>query len=73
MATFIKAGYGFDVGANFDRAIVDIPCRVSAGEYAKPGCVIVYIKADPESRVGFLRGDGEIRCHVQRRAIGDAA
>lgn len=70
---FITAGWGFDIGQDFDCAIIDIPCRVAPSEYAKPGHVIAYIAADPESRVGFLRGPkgGEIRVHVLKRAIGE--
>lgn len=68
MQTFIKAGWGFDVGPNFDRAIVDIPITLAPGEYAKPGHVIGYIRGDPNSRVAFLR-DKRVRVHVQRRAL----
>lgn len=68
--TYIAAGWGFNVGANFDRAIVDIPCELAPGEYAGPaGNVIAYIAGDPESRVSFLRGSGRIRVCVPRRAI----
>lgn len=64
----LRAGYGFDIGQNFARAAKYIPARIALGEYAKPGCVIAYIPADPASSLGFLKygnKDGEIRIHAR--------
>ena len=52
----IQAGFGFDVGANFERARADIPVALAPTEYAKPHCVIAYDAAGK-------------RMHVQRRAL----
>jgi hypothetical protein len=71
VSSYIKSGWGFTVGQNFDRAIVDIPIDLAPGEYAKPGHAIGYIKGDPDSRVAFLRG-ARIRVHVATQALGDA-
>lgn len=67
----IKAGFGFDVSQDFARAKVDTPCTLSRDEYAKPGCVIAYIDADPKASLGFLKygSNGKIRVHVQFRAL----
>jgi hypothetical protein len=69
MSTYIKSGWGFTVGQNFDRAIVDIPIDLAPSEYAKPGHVAGYIKGDPDSRVAFLRGN-RIRVQVVKRGLG---
>lgn len=71
----IKAGYGFNVGQDFARAKTDLPCRVAAQEYARPGHVIAYTPAQLGSNLGFLRiGDrnGEIRVHVLESALAEA-
>lgn len=52
----IASGWGFDVGANFERARADIPVALAASEYAKPQHVIAY-------------DQGGKRMHVQRRAL----
>ncbi len=70
MATFIKAGYGFHVGENFDRAIVDIPIELAPAEFAKPRYTIGYIVGDPASRVQFLRAK-RVRVHLPLQAIGE--
>ena len=71
MAIYIKAGYGFDVGADFTRAIADTPIELSPKEYAKPNCVIGYIAGDPKSALGFMR-DARVRVHVRRDALGES-
>ena len=68
--THIKAGYGFNVGQNFDRAIVDIPIELAPSEYAQPGYAIGYIAGDPNSRVAFLRSSGRVRVRVIKSGIG---
>jgi hypothetical protein len=70
MTTYIKAGWGFDVGQNFDRVMVDTPIALAPGEYARPGNVIGYIAGDPASNLGFMR-TARVRVHVRRSAIGE--
>lgn len=72
MTDYIRKGWGFTVQQNFARAAEELPCRLSPSEYAKPGHTIAYIKANPESNLGFLKhGDenGEIRIHVKKQAL----
>lgn len=66
--TYIKAGFGFDVGQDFSRAIVDTPIELAPAEYAEAGHVIGYIAGDLQSRLGFMRKP-RIRVHVRRRGI----
>ena len=68
--TYIKAGYGFDVGQDFDRVTVDTPIDLAPSEFAKPGNVIGYIAGNPTSKLGFMRAP-RVRVHVRRSAIGE--
>jgi hypothetical protein len=71
MATYIKAGHGFDVGQDFDRVMVDTPITLAPGEYARPGNVIGYIAGDIQSPLGFMRTP-RVRVHVRRSGIIEA-
>ncbi len=73
---FIRKGWGFGVSQDFARTTKDTPIEIS-DEYAKPGFVIGYIPADPQSTLGFLRfgatfGEtkGKVRVHVTQDALG---
>jgi hypothetical protein len=66
--TYIKAGWGFDVGQDFSRVAVDTPITLAPTEYAKPGNVIGYIAGSPASKLGFMRAP-RVRVHVRRDAI----
>ena len=70
---FIKAGWGFNVGQDFARTVIDTPIDVAPKEYAKLGYVIGYIAADPASSLGFLRGFGgkPVRVHVRKDALNE--
>ena len=68
--TYIKKGYGFNVGADFARATKDTAIELSLNEYAKKGYVIGYILGDTSSPLGFLRSN-RVRVHVQLAAIED--
>lgn len=68
MSWYIQAGYGFDVGQDFDRAAADTPIELAPNEFARPGCVIGYIAGDPSSRLGFMRPP-RVRVHVPRRGL----
>jgi hypothetical protein len=68
----LLAGHGFDVGQDFGRAALDMPADLDRSQYAKPGCVIAYIDANPASSLGFLKyGDrnGKIRIHAREQAF----
>ncbi len=70
----IRQGYGFDVGQDFARATKDLPVTLARNEYAKPGCVIGYIDADPNASLGFLKygnRDGKVRVHCLESALGN--
>jgi hypothetical protein len=68
MNTYIKANHGFKVGQDFARnGDSNLACRLS-DEYAEPRHTVAYIKAQPDSPLGFMRrGDenGEIRIHAK--------
>lgn len=69
---FIQKGWGFNVQQDFARATRDLPVTLARKEYAKPGCVIGYIDADPNASLGFLKyGDrnSKVRVHFQERAF----
>ena len=68
MATFIKSGWGFDVGLDFTRATADMPIELAPKEYAKPGHVIGYVSGNPESKLGFMRAP-RIRVHCRKDGI----
>lgn len=68
----LLAGHGFDVGQDFGRAKLDMPAEIDRSQYARPGCVIAYIDANPASSLGFLKyGDrnGKIRIHASESAF----
>jgi hypothetical protein len=73
MKTYIKSGWGFDVGQNFARATVDTPIEIAPQEYAKPGHVIGYLAENPASSLGFLKygHNGKVRVHVRKDSIGE--
>ena len=76
MKTYIKQGWGFDVGQNFARAVIDTPIELSEKEHSgSPRFAIGYIAAIPSSTLGFLRiGDkGRIRVRVDRASLGQFA
>jgi len=68
--SYIKAGWGYDVGYDFNRTAVDTPIELAPTEYAKPGNVIGYIAGDPKHRYGFMRS-ARVRVHVPKQAIGE--
>lgn len=65
--TYIKKGYGFNVGYDFARAWADLPIELTDG-YAKPGHVVGYIAGKPDSSLGFLRV-ARVYVHVQKSAL----
>jgi hypothetical protein len=69
MATYIKAGNGFDVGQDFNRVMVDTPITLAPTEYARPGNVIGYIAGNPASNLGFMRAP-RVRVHMRRQYSG---
>ncbi len=69
MTTFIKVGFGFNVGPDFARAKVDTPIELSPTEYAQPGYAVGYIAGNPSHSLGFMRPK-RIRVHVQIAALG---
>jgi hypothetical protein len=69
--TYIKAGFGFDVGHDFFRAMADIPIKLAPAEYAKAGYVIGYIAGDLQSRLGSTRKP-RVRVHVRHSGIIEA-
>lgn len=75
MKTYLMAGHGFDVGQDFARAKSDTEITLARDEYAKPGCVIGYIEADPSASLGFLKygHNGKIRVHCREQAIVERA
>jgi len=69
MATFIKAGFGYHVGQDFNRVgSTHIAIELAPKEYAAPGCVIGYIAGDPASPLGFMR-TARVRVHVRKNAL----
>jgi antirestriction protein ArdC len=68
-ATFIRAGYGFNVGYDFARLRVDTPIELAPNEFARPGEFIGYIAGDPTSSLGFLRAP-RVRVLITRAALG---
>ena len=73
MKTYIKSGWGFDVGQNFARAVVDTPIELDEKAFSgSPRYAIGYIAAIPSSTLGFLRyGDnGRIRVRIDRASLG---
>ena len=68
MTTYLKAGYGFDVGFDFARAERDEPIELAPSEYAKPGCIIGYIAGRKDHPLGFMRAD-RVRVHCRRQDI----
>jgi hypothetical protein len=75
MTTYIKQGFGFTVGYDFARATVDTPLAIDAGAFPKAGYVFGWIAGNPDSRLGFLRGnrEGKVRVCVRKDGLGDAA
>ncbi len=71
MKTYLKAGFGFEVGQNFARAKADVEVALAPTEYARPGCVIGYIAEDPQASLGFLKYGhaGKVRVHALETAI----
>jgi hypothetical protein len=52
-ATYIPAGFGFNVDQDFARASEDLLLQ---GEITKQGCwLYAYIAGDPQSKLTFLR------------------
>jgi hypothetical protein len=70
-AHYLRKGYGFDVGANFGRAMAETPIELAPTECAKSGHVIGYIPENPASSLGFLKygHNGKVRIHVPSEAI----
>jgi hypothetical protein len=67
----IKAGWGYHVGQDFNRAgNTNVEIELAPKEYAKPGNVIGYIAGDPKSNLGFMRA-ARVRVHVTKQAIGE--
>lgn len=72
----IREGAGFKTGhagQDFARARPNEHIRLSPDEYAEPGHVIGYIKARPDSQLGFMRGSHnnktEVRVHVRKEFL----
>ena len=56
MTTYIKAGFGFNVGYDFARATVDTPLEIDERHpFPRKGYVYGWIKGNPYSNLGFLR------------------
>jgi len=68
MASYIRAGFGFHVGQDFDRVTHDTPIELAPKEFALPGKVIGYIAGDPASRLAFMRS-ARVRVHVVKSAL----
>lgn len=68
----IAKGYGFNVGADFARAPHDLEIELAPNEYAKPNCVIGYIKPLTGSKLPVLdRNCDKLRVHVSKSALID--
>ena len=68
----IAKGYGFHVGCDFARAPTDLEITLAPEEYAKPGCVIGYIKPLTGSKLPVLdRNVDRLRVHVLKQALRD--
>jgi hypothetical protein len=67
---YIKAGYGYQVGQDLNRAAADTPIGISVLERGRPGYLIGYIAGDPSHPLAFMRSK-RVRVHVPRFAIGD--
>jgi hypothetical protein len=78
MAMHIKQGFGFHVGYDFARAADDTAIEIDAGAFPQKGYVLGWIKGNPKSALGFLRGgrDGRVRVCVRKDGLcvtwGDA-
>jgi len=68
MKTYIKSGYGFNVGYNFARAGRCLPIEIDETQGRD---VIGLIDAQPDSDLGFLRSgrNGKIRVVTQKDSI----
>ena len=63
--TYIKKGYGFDVGQNFARAVEDTPIEIDTVQ----GCWIYgYIAGNPQSSLAFMRAP-RIRVRVRNDCL----
>lgn len=62
---YIKEGWGFNVGQDFARAVIDTPLDIThtRGQY-----VYGTIAGNPDSKLGFLRPD-RVYVTVQARAV----
>ena len=71
MMTYIKKGYGYSVGQDFNRAVVDTPIDLALDEHALPHHVIGYIAGDSKHPLGFMRAK-RVRVHVRRDCLTDS-
>lgn len=73
MQTYIKAGFGFNVGYDFARAAADTPFEIDVGGFPKKGYLFGWIAGNPNSALGFLRGnrDGKVRVCVRQDGVGE--
>ncbi len=66
--TYIKQGYGFNVGQDFARAAQDTPIEIDPKAYSAPCDVIGYIAGNPDGTLGFLRSE-RVRVRVQKSGL----
>lgn len=66
MMTYIKKGYGFNVGQDFARAPQDMPIEIDAVQ----GCwVYGYVAGNSQSSLGFMRAT-RVRVRVRNDCLG---
>jgi hypothetical protein len=66
----IKQGFGFKVGYDFARAAKDTPFAIDKGAFPKAGYAFGWIAGQPNSALGFMRGDRAGRVRVCVRLDG---
>jgi hypothetical protein len=69
MVTYIKRGYGFNVGQDFARASEDLLINEPRLDR---GYIYGYIAGNPASSLGFLRPN-RVRVHVRQDCTGQCS